>query len=90
MSPRNYWPRRKKGHLKTAQLAPRIHVPPPNAHVFVATGRYAASAKENDPDMEICARCDGVRRSTVHRIPEHSDEARQIDARKLGERSSGG
>lgn len=82
---RNYWRTPKRGHLKTAQLAPKIHVPPVNAHPFVASGQYAAGAKANDPELELCARCDSVRRASIHRVPELSEDAREIDARRIGE-----
>lgn len=48
-------------------------------HHFVPSGRRSYGTR-------ICATCDGLETDSVHRVPDVSDEAKEVDQRKVGER----
>lgn len=49
-------------------------------HAFTPTGRRTYGAR-------ICT-CGSLEGDSVHRVPEQTDEQREIDARRVGERDS--
>lgn len=49
-------------------------------HVFVPSGRRSYGHR-------ICATCDGLETDSVHRVPETTDEQREHEQRRVGERA---
>jgi hypothetical protein len=54
--------------------------PPPRRHPPVASG------DKDFRGVEICARCGSTWDASVHVLPERSDDERDYEARRVGER----
>lgn len=58
----------------------RPQVRPQRTHPPVASGQ------QDYRQVEICARCGSVWDASVHRVPERSEDEKNVEARKVGER----
>lgn len=54
--------------------------PPLRRHVFVPSGQRSYGHR-------ICAVCDSLERDSVHRIKPVSEDVKQVEARRVGERA---